>query len=90
VAAARFLVSGEVQGVFYRACTRDKALELGLSGNARNLPDGRVEAVAEGSGESVEAFKHELATGPAFSSVQYVEELYVEPTGQYTAFRIER
>jgi acylphosphatase len=42
------LVSGRVQGIGYRNFTRKKALELGLSGYAENLPDGRVEVVAEG------------------------------------------
>ncbi len=46
--AARFLVSGRVQGVFYRGSTREQAVALGLSGYARNLPDGRVEVVASG------------------------------------------
>ncbi|HEX7770686.1 MAG TPA: acylphosphatase, partial [Dokdonella sp.] len=41
--AARFLVSGRVQGVFFRASTQARALELGLVGHARNLADGRVE-----------------------------------------------
>jgi len=44
----RIYVSGRVQGVFYRSNTRKKALELGLKGWVRNLPDGRVEAVVEG------------------------------------------
>ncbi|HSJ41006.1 MAG TPA: acylphosphatase, partial [Xanthobacteraceae bacterium] len=44
----RFVVSGRVQGVFFRASTRDEALRLGLTGHARNLPDGTVEVVACG------------------------------------------
>ena len=88
--ARQFTISGEVQGVGFRFFAQRAAARHQVVGYVRNLPDGRVEAVAEGSGESVEAFKHELATGPAFSSVQHVEELFVEPTGQYTAFRIER
>ena len=49
----RVLVSGHVQGVFFRGSTREKAQELGLSGWVRNLPDGRVEAVFEGEGDHV-------------------------------------
>ena len=46
MASARFLVSGKVQGVWYRASTRDEALRLGLRGHAGNLADGRVEILA--------------------------------------------
>ena len=47
--AARFLVGGKVQGVFFRASTREQALRLGLSGRAVNLADGRVEVIACGA-----------------------------------------
>lgn len=60
--AARFLVSGKVQGVFFRASTRERALDLGLSGRATNLPDGRVDVVAEGDAaalDALEAWLHE-------------------------------
>ena len=85
----RSFVSGRVQGVFYRATCVKKATELGLTGFARNLPDGRVEALAEGTPESVESFKHDLATGPAYAQVENIEEIHVEPTGAYSHFRIE-
>lgn len=52
--ASRFWVSGRVQGVFFRASTRQQALRLGLSGSARNLDDGRVEVIAAGDGQSLE------------------------------------
>ena len=51
---ARVLISGKVQGVFYRAHTKKKADELGLNGWVKNLDDGRVEAVFEGPKEKVE------------------------------------
>lgn len=44
----QLLISGRVQGVYYRASTEQKASSLGLTGFARNLPDGRVEIIAEG------------------------------------------
>ena len=53
--AARFLVSGKVQGVFFRASTCEQARRLGLRGHARNLPDGRVEVVSAGTEEAVDA-----------------------------------
>jgi len=59
-------------------------------GYVRNLEDGRVEALAEGPPQAVEEFKHDLAAGPANSHVNHFEEIVVEPSGRYPAFRIER
>lgn len=72
MAAARFLVSGKVQGVFYRASAREQALALGLTGYAKNLPDGRVEVVANGSGSALEALERWLWRGPAGARVDAV------------------
>ena len=70
----RFLVSGRVQGVFYRASTQDQAVALGLSGYARNLQDGRVEVVACGREEDVAALAQWLQDGPPMARVTGVEE----------------
>ena len=72
MAAARFLVSGRVQGVFYRASAREQALALGLSGYARNLPDGRVEVLACGSESAIDTFERWLWQGPAGARVDAV------------------
>ncbi|OOW71377.1 acylphosphatase [Xanthomonas axonopodis pv. melhusii] len=56
--AARFVVSGVVQGVCYRACTRQRAVALGLVGHARNQADGSVDVVAAGSAAALDALKH--------------------------------
>ena len=88
--ARKFIVSGEVQGVGYRFFAQRAAARHQVVGYVRNLPDGRVESLAEGSPVSVEAFKHELATGPQWASVTQVEELVLEPTGHYVSFLIER
>ena len=72
MSAARFLVSGRVQGVFYRASTREQALMLGLSGHARNLPDGRVEVLAIGSAASLETLERWLCQGPPAARVDSV------------------
>jgi acylphosphatase len=72
MSAARFLVSGKVQGVFYRASTRERALALSLSGHARNLPDGRVEVLASGSDASIDALERWLRQGPAGARVDAV------------------
>jgi acylphosphatase len=88
--ARKFLISGEVQGVGYRFFAQRAAARHQVVGYVRNLPDGRVEALAEGVPSSVEAFMHDLAAGPAFAEVKNVEELSVDPTGTYSSFRIER
>ncbi|MBD0325562.1 MAG: acylphosphatase [Pyrinomonadaceae bacterium] len=88
--ARKFLISGEVQGVGYRFFAQRAAARHQVVGYVRNLQDGRVEALAEGESASVEAFLHDLATGPAWASVANVEEINLEPTGTYSSFRIER
>lgn len=88
--ARKFLISGDVQGVGYRFFAQRAAARHQVQGYVRNLADGRVEALAEGAAESVEAFKHDLATGPAYAAVRGVEEINLEPSGSYSAFRIER
>jgi len=70
---ARFLVSGKVQGVCFRAGCRDQALGLGLRGLARNLPDGRVEVLAAGRAEAVDALARWLRQGPPLARVDDVE-----------------
>lgn len=73
MAAARFIVSGVVQGVFYRASTRDRARQLGLTGHARNLADGRVEVTAHGEAGALEALERWLWQGPPAAKVDRVE-----------------
>ena len=70
--AARFLVSGKVQGVFFRASTREQALQLSLSGSARNLADGRVEVVVAGEAAAIEALGRWLWQGPPSAQVDEV------------------
>ncbi|NCT69495.1 MAG: acylphosphatase [Xanthomonadaceae bacterium] len=72
MAAARFLVSGKVQGVFFRASTRERALDLGLSGRATNLPDGRVDVIAEGAAAALDALEAWLHQGPPAARVESV------------------
>jgi acylphosphatase len=72
MACARFLVSGKVQGVFYRASAREQALALGLCGYAKNLPDGRVEVVASGASSALEALERWLWHGPVAARVDAV------------------
>ncbi len=85
-----FTVSGEVQGVGFRFFAQRAAARHQVVGYVRNLPDGRVEAWAEGTPASVEAFRNDLATGPLLSVVEKIEELNVEQETAYSSFRIER
>lgn len=68
----RCLVSGRVQGVFFRASTRAKALELGVTGWARNLSDGRVEVLACGTEQALAALRDWLWVGPPQARVSEV------------------
>jgi len=90
VVARKFIVSGEVQGVGYRYFALRSAARHQVLGYVRNLEDGRVEALAEGPPSAVEEFKHDLVAGPSYSRVEHLEELVLEPSGQYPSFRIER
>ena len=66
-------VGGRVQGVFYRATVAQRARELGIRGYARNLPDGRVEVLAVGDAEVVQAFVEWLWIGSSASKVTAVD-----------------
>jgi acylphosphatase len=76
--ARRCFVSGRVQGVYYRASTRQKAVELGLRGYASNLEDGRVEVFAVGSAAAVQSLIDWLAVGPPAARVDEVSVESVE------------
>ena len=87
MSALRFLVSGRVQGVFFRASTRERALELGLRGHAVNLPDGRVEVVAAGDAEALEALAAWLEIGPRMAKVERVKRGEVDEGDVEDGFR---
>jgi acylphosphatase len=73
MAAARFVVSGRVQGVFFRASTREQAVALGIEGHAINLPDGRVEVLAIGDAAALDELESWLRQGPPAARVDGVE-----------------
>lgn len=75
----RVLISGRVQGVFFRDSTRERAEALGLSGWVRNLPDGRVEAVFEGDGDRVDEMISWCNEGPPDADVRDVSTEREEP-----------
>ncbi len=66
-------VSGRVQGVFFRSSTQNEASQLGLTGWVRNLPDGRVEVLAQGDSEAIEQLRSWLEVGPRHASVSDIE-----------------
>lgn len=82
VTAHRVVVHGRVQGVFFRASTRDRADQLGVVGWVRNAPDGTVEAHLEGSDDAVAGLEEWIrAGGPRKASVTDLEIGTVEPIG---------
>ncbi len=87
---AHVWISGRVQGVFFRAHTKEVAEKLGLTGWVRNLPDGRVEAVFEGEEEAVKEAIEWCKRGPPLAKVERVEVRYEDPTGEFKDFRIIR
>ncbi len=87
---ARILVSGLVQGVAYRAYAVDEARRLRLAGWVRNLPDGRVEAEAEGERAAVEALAAWCRRGPPAAEVSAVDLEWIAATGEPGPFAIRR
>lgn len=76
--AARFIVRGRVQGVFFRASARERAVALKLTGHARNLLDGSVEVVAYGEAATLDQLEVWLHDGPEHARV---DEMYREDIG---------
>jgi len=86
-ARAHVVVTGRVQGVFFRTETRDRARSLGLGGWVRNNGDGTVEAVFEGDEERVESMVEWCRRGPAGAEVEAVDVEREEPVGE-AGFRV--
>jgi acylphosphatase len=79
-------VTGRVQGVFFRASTRNRAVELGLNGWVRNMPDGSVEVLACGDEAALETLRGWLHEGPPMARVAAVQCSRVEDTGEHDGF----
>ena len=90
IIARKFFIRGLVQGVGFRFFTQRAAARYQVRGYVKNNKDGRVEVLAEGSETMVEGFKHDLTAGPTYSRVDEIEEIVMEPSGLYSAFRVER
>lgn len=81
IVRSRVVVDGRVQGVWFRASTRDTASRLGVAGWVRNLPDGSVEAVFEGESAAVARAVEWARTGPERALVSSLEECAETPEG---------
>ena len=86
MAAARFLVSGKVQGVWFRASTREEAVRLGLRGSATNLHDGRVEVLAVGDAAAIDELEKWLRHGPPLARVDMLERSATNEAGAQDDF----
>ena len=85
-ARAHVLVSGRVQGVFFRSSIREQAFELGVKGWVRNLPDGQVEAVFEGEEEVVKKLIEFCRQGPPRARVSNVDVTWETYVGEFIHF----
>jgi len=87
-ARVHILVSGLVQGVFFRGYTQVKAREFELKGWVQNLPDGRVEAIFEGDRENIEKMVNWAKIGPPAAQVNGLEVNWQEYKGEFNTFQI--
>ncbi len=87
-AALRAVVSGRVQGVMFRAFVTRHAAALSVTGYTRNLPDGTVEVVAEGSRQDLGTLVEKLKQGPPHAFVEKVDTVWSDYTGRYLGFDI--
>ena len=84
----KILASGRVQGVYFRMFTQNKAKQFGIKGYARNLPDGRVEIIAEADNNSIEKLIQWCHKGPVTARVDHVEMTELESDEVFTSFEI--
>lgn len=86
---AHVFFEGRVQGVGFRYTTEKLALEIGLTGWVKNMPDGRVEVLCEGSRAQVEALIQGLKSGPLGAYIRKVACDWQKPTGEFSDFSVE-
>jgi acylphosphatase len=85
---AHVIVHGLVQGVWFRASTRDEAVRIGVGGWVRNLPDGTVEALFEGEKKKVEELVGWCHRGPSGAQVSKVDIIWESDRGEFKKFEI--
>jgi len=86
---AHLFIEGHVQGVYFRATTKEKALEKGVKGWVKNLPDGRVEAVFEGDREKVNQLIEFCHEGPEHAEVKNIEIQEQQYQDEFQDFEIK-
>lgn len=89
MATVHLMISGKVQGVFFRASAKEKALELALNGWIKNTPDGSVEATVSGSDEGVQQFVAWCRQGPPRAEVSHVS-VTPKPDSGFNGFEVLR
>jgi acylphosphatase len=87
-ARAHVMISGRVQGVFFRYKTQEQAQNMGVAGWVRNLPDGRVEAVLEGGQEDVERMMQWCRQAPPMAEVEDVDVQWEDFKGEFDSFSV--
>ena len=83
-----FLISGCVQGVFFRDSTKKEALKLGLQGSALNLPDGTVKVCLNGESEDIDLLERWLQIGPELAQVESVIEVDIDQQLELNGFKV--
>ena len=83
-----FLISGCVQGVFFRDSTKKEALKLGLNGSAVNLPDGTVKVCLNGESEDIDLLERWLQIGPDLAQVESVIEVDIDQQLELNGFKV--
>jgi acylphosphatase len=84
----KIVVSGRVQGVYFRLFTQNKAKHLAINGTVQNLPDGRVEIFAEAEHLMIDKFVKWCSKGPVTARVDNIEVTELEPEFNFTSFEI--
>ncbi len=84
----RFVISGDVQGIYYRAFIRDKALELGLNGFVHNLPNKKVEVIVEGHEAKIQRLYELCKQGPRGAIISEIKTTPLPFNGEFKTFRV--
>lgn len=85
---AQIIITGRVQGVFFRDYTRENAVMLGLTGWVKNLADGNVEVVVEGEEDKIDMLIELLKKGPPAARVKDVKVIWQKPDNEFDDFSI--
>jgi len=88
--AAKFIIHGTVQGVFYRQFVKENADTLGLRGYVRNLSDSNVEVFVEGDGNKIDALEVFMNKGPAHCNIRHIDREEKKWNGDFKEFKIIR